>query len=339
MQSKSLLPFIIIIAVITTPLFATIWRVDNKAGAAGDFTTLQAAESSTEVQDGDTLYVYGSSISYYEIILDRPLVIIGPGYFLDQNPETQAYPALAIASTITFNPGSEHSVITGLSTARIDVNANNITIKRMRISSGSHLGSIYVSNTYSATTIQQCYITNSYGNSESRGIWLAGNNTSIIIDNNYMDVNYNTGKSIDSDASSAPAHISHNVLSGNVVVSNTTFENNILRDGTASFSNTTVLNNICNETQFDTTGSNQQNVDMNTVFMGSGSYDGRWQLAAGSPALGAGTEGTDCGMFGGSAPYVLSGIPTIPHIYYLTVPSAAEPGALLQVRVKAKTSN
>ncbi|MFC1620552.1 right-handed parallel beta-helix repeat-containing protein, partial [Candidatus Neomarinimicrobiota bacterium] len=323
MQSKSLLPFIIIIAVITTPLFATIWRVDNKAGAAGDFTTLQAAESSIEVQDGDTLYVYGSSISYGEVEVHRPLVIIGPGYFLDQNPETQAYPAPAMTDYVYFYSGSKESVITGLSTDRIYVSADSITIKRMRISSGHHQGSIYIVNDYHATTIQQCYITNSYGNSESRGIWLSGNNTSVIVDNNFIDVNYTTGKSIDSHTSSAPAHISHNVLSGNVTVSYTTFENNILRDGTASLSTTSVRNNICNETQFPATDDNQQNVDMNTVFVGTGSSDGRWQLAAGSPALGAGTEGTDCGMFGGSAPYILSGLPTIPHIYYLTVPSAA----------------
>jgi len=51
------------------------------------------------------------------------------------------------------------------------------------------------------------------------------------------------------------------------------------------------------------------------------SNDGRWALKAGSPAKGAGTNGTDCGVFGGVKPYKLSGVPEIPAFYKLTSPS------------------
>jgi hypothetical protein len=36
-----------------------------------------------------------------------------------------------------------------------------------------------------------------------------------------------------------------------------------------------------------------------------------------SPGLGAGFGGTDCGIFGGAEPYVLSGIPPIPNDLFI----------------------
>ena len=44
-------------------------------------------------------------------------------------------------------------------------------------------------------------------------------------------------------------------------------------------------------------------------------------LKPNSPAKGAGSGGTDIGMFGGVNPYVLSGIPSVPTFYQLTAPS------------------
>ena len=66
---------------------------------------------------------------------------------------------------------------------------------------------------------------------------------------------------------------------------------------------------------------NQLNVNMNDVFVcytncAAFSADGRYQLKALSPAIGAGSNGEDCGMFGGTDPYVLSGMPPVPAIYY-----------------------
>ena len=51
---------------------------------------------------------------------------------------------------------------------------------------------------------------------------------------------------------------------------------------------------------------------MTTVFKYTGSTDGRYKLKAGSPAIGYGVGGVDCGIYGGPEPYVLSGMPTVP---------------------------
>jgi hypothetical protein len=62
-------------------------------------------------------------------------------------------------------------------------------------------------------------------------------------------------------------------------------------------------------------------------------------LASNSPAKGSGENGTDAGAFGGDEPYILSGIPSIPSIYQLTVPANVPQGGTLNVQIKAKTNN
>ncbi|MFB3041480.1 MAG: hypothetical protein ACE1ZS_06720, partial [Candidatus Poribacteria bacterium] len=82
---------------------------------------------------------------------------------------------------------------------------------------------------------------------------------------------------------------------------------------------------------------NQVNVDMNTVFEGSGSTDGQWQLKAGSPAIGAGTGGFDAGMFGETATYVLSGLPNIPAVHFFEAASVASEESRLPIQIKIKS--
>jgi hypothetical protein len=99
--------------------------------------------------------VYGSPINYGHLSLSKALTIIGPGYYLNENPETQAYPATASANTITFNNFSSGSLLTGLWTDHINVNTDSITLKRLRIHSGYHEGSINLSQYVDVVTIQQ----------------------------------------------------------------------------------------------------------------------------------------------------------------------------------------
>ncbi len=74
---------------------------------------------------------------------------------------------------------------------------------------------------------------------------------------------------------------------------------------------------------------------MSAVFTQTGSTDGKYQLKAGSPAIGYAYGGGDCGPFGGASPYVLSGMPNIPAIYELLVPGAG--GSNLNITIKAKS--
>lgn len=142
----------------------------------------------------------------------------------------------------------------------------------------------------------------------------------IFIRNNFLQAhNLNNMKQALELGSGFSGVVENNVIFGNMTVHNCTFANNILRDGSFTSSNSLILHNIGNSMQFGNEDGNQSNVNINNVFVGVGSTDGRWQLKEGSPAIGTGVNGEDCGMFGGFRPYVLSGIPAIPSIYRLVL--------------------
>ena len=63
------------------------WYVDNNAGHTADFRDLYQAVSATK--EGDTIYVAGSDQPYGSFYLFSPRVLIGPGYFLNENAGTQ----------------------------------------------------------------------------------------------------------------------------------------------------------------------------------------------------------------------------------------------------------
>jgi hypothetical protein len=68
------------------------------------------------------------------------------------------------------------------------------------------------------------------------------------------------------------------------------------------------------------------------------SNDGQYILKEGSQAAGAGYEGADIGIFGGSNPYVLSGIADIPNIYYLSTPVTGYSVDGVNVNIKVKSN-
>jgi len=133
----------------------------------------------------------------------------------------------------------------------------------------------------------------------------------------------------------------NNIFTGSVQANNCYFANNIQTAGTFTPTGCTTYNNIGSSTQYGTSNGNMSNVNMDDVFVcfsscGTYSADGRYQLKPGSVAAGAGAGGIDCGIFDGNYPYVLSGIPNFPAIYYLQV---LPQGDLLNVSVKVKSHN
>ncbi|MEQ1587304.1 MAG: hypothetical protein ABL895_15550, partial [Cyclobacteriaceae bacterium] len=117
--------------------FGKIWIVDNNVGStAKDFTSLMEAHDGASA--GDTLYLIGSPNNYKSYnndvtnIITKRLVIIGPGYFLNENPNTQVSPTTSYFTTvlfcneeIEFAPGSEGSIMMGLVIRRVKISTNN----------------------------------------------------------------------------------------------------------------------------------------------------------------------------------------------------------------------
>jgi hypothetical protein len=99
--------------------------------------------------------------------------------------------------------------------------------------------------------------------------------------------------------------------------------------------------NIGTGNQFGTYFNNKSNVPMDSVFVcwsdcSASSSDGRYALKANSPAKGAGMGGADMGAFGGTHPYVLSGLPNIPAIYKYDVWNSPNH---ININLKAKSHN
>lgn len=115
-----------------------------------------------------------------------------------------------------------------------------------------------------------------------------------------------------------------------------TVTGNIVLEGVVS-GVTGSYNNIGNSTQFPATDGNLQNVNMTALFVDLANND--YHLAANSPAIGAGHNGTDCGVYGGDLGFVDKGIPGLPYIYFLDVPAVASKKEGLKVTVKAKSGN
>ena len=309
-----------------TQVNATIWRINNTPGADANYSTIVAAVAHGTVTNGDTLFIEGSAVAYGGFTTAKSLVYIGPGYFLDENPETQAnFTAARITGTVTLNNGSAGSVMTGLYFYNLSLNDDNIVIKRNRfsyLSLGSGIVNIIVKKNYFSN-----YLT------------VGTNCQNIIISNNYIDGG-SAGSTVISSSSTSALTVDHNVILGRITAYNSVFSNNIIVEGSAwTVEKSIYFNNIANEAQFGNENNNQWYVDMADVFVGAtdNSTDGQWQLKTGSPAIGTDSEGGDCGMFGGISPYILSGVPSLPAIYHFYSTSEASNETGLRIQVKAKT--
>lgn len=308
-------------------LHCTVHIVNNQPNTDPDFATLSAAYAAAA--DGDTLYVCGSATGYGDLTLTKPLTIIGTGYFLTANPQTQANGYGAILGTINFNAGSSGSLISGCQLSRITAGASNVIVKRNFINDQlmSNSPSISIPAGITNVALVQNFLQRGATNYMGPLVSALGTNSSIYIANNLFYSATTNSFTILSIASSSTATIENNIFystAGAVSINNSTFQNNIMRSGTFSpGTGSTYFNNIGNGTQFGTANGNQSNVNMATVFTLTGSPDGMYSLPAGSPAIDAGINGEDCGIFGGPSPYVLSGLPEgLPAIYEFLAPSS-----------------
>lgn len=317
------------LSAITINSLATVWRVNSAPGSAAHYTSIQAAHDAAQTLNGDTLYIEGSATSAGSLSTSKRLVIIGTGYFLGENPQTQASPVPSSVYNITFNTGSEGSKIMGLAIAYIYIYVSDLFITRCSFYYSSY--PIYVlAGNLGNIIISQNYIRTGYYGYNAIYIPSAANN--ILITNNFIEGQITSGVDF-------YGIITNNVIYGYINAYNSTIKNNILFTGTFTNNNCVYTNNISDGTSFGTADGNQSLVNMGTVFVGptGNSTDGQWVLKSGSPAIGAGEGGVDCGMYGGPFPYRLSGMPNIPAIYYLNAPSI--PSNTINVAIKAKSHN
>lgn len=358
--------FSFVLVLILAPLFseAKIWRVSNILGAGADFTTLAEAAESASVNPGDTLHLEASSTPYSPATITKRLVILGPGFFLSEteNEKTQWNKnAATILNTLSFDAGSSGSVVSGISFSiqgsnnAIDLNDSLITIERnyfdlmasikIAADANSYADGTIIRQNFFAFTYLDCFVTGDVSG-QAKNVLIHNNiicghvnfksnpdNVSAIFINNIFMNNYGGGNSI------------------KVETSNCIYQNNVFKDPQFGIylDGNVYYNNVVSTTAIPAEGGNIHNVDLNTVFVNFNngintpsegfSSDGRFVLQTGSPASGHGELNgnvVDCGAFGGPAPYILSGMPSIPSIYELTVPAQVNTGsATMNISVSA----
>ncbi|MGV3505396.1 MAG: hypothetical protein ACO1O1_16935 [Adhaeribacter sp.] len=347
-----LITFVLIVLSANTAK-AKIWRVNNNTGFSADFTTLQAAHNGAAA--GDTLYLESSANTYGNLNCTKKLVIIGPGYYHVENGISGINTVTAKVSSVYMQNGSQGSEIIGLDFegASLSLNASDIVVKRNKFHSsqagGTTPGLIFYSpgTIYLGDgTVNNIFIIQNIGCSIQGASYA---NAGLLISNNLIispgySGETNSTVSLNLHANTV-AIVQHNIfLRGTVSAYTSSFTNNIMVNGYFEKRENMTAHNLAGGSQFGTGDGNQANVDMNAVFVGSGSPDARWMLKAGSPAMGAGYGHTaerpvDAGMYSGNTPYKLSGLPGIPVIYFINVQAVGSDSDPIDVTVKVKSTN
>ncbi len=321
MKKIIVLSTLFIALLFTNNTYAHIWRVNNNPGVVADFTTVQAAHDAAVA--GDTIHVEQGS--YGALTMTKPLVVIGSGYFLsgvNSNTGLQANSAAeSTISSITFNAGSANSFVTGCTISYTYIYSSNITLKR----------NYFVYYLYLYANANNLNIN---GNYFYYSITQGGSpQTGLSITNNIFSA-YGVGL----DAATTGTFENNTMAGGSLNVYNFQIDNNILNGVSFTPNNSVYFNNISSSANIGSANGNIPSVTMvNNVFVASGTSDGQYQLKAGSPAIATGYGGVDMGAFGNVNPYKLSGIPSVPTIYSLTVPPTGTTN--INVTISTKSNN
>lgn len=275
------------------------FSVDNTPGSIADFKTFYAAFYGTN--DGDTLYVAGSAIPYNVggLKLERPRIIFGPGYFLDENSETQATNLTAQVQFMNITEGADGTRIYGLDLYQ-GAYVNNITsysdvVVSDIVLSNNKIESMAIVDDADNITISGNFI-NNFEFSSTTLATTSRNYTNIFIDNNIIDT-VRTGL--------ARATAARNDLT------NVVFRRNTINAFLDSIQDVTLTNNIVNN--YSATGNSVTN---NRTYASASFINASGTLSIDNDFQPTNT-GFTAGAFSGTNPYKLSGLGFVPHIYSL----------------------
>ena len=373
-MKKFVLLFVIILFIVCSA-DAKIRRVGffGSPISGTDYSTFDAAN--TAAVSGDTILIFPSIILNGTI--SKKLFILGPGNWLDPNAtpkgnaNQQAFGGIATIGNLTFDPGSNGSVLMGLNGGNVFVRDNNITIARnaeiiiyvsYNVSSITNLQILqnYRVYVYQATAGISSTNMNISNNLISRFYAVSGSTYSGSVSNNVWSYdqtqttnNLNGGASTFSGTFNIELGGGAFLLQNNIFLSYTnasapssfnyfTFSNggNSIFNNNLALESSTPINWGVGTGNVTTPIGNAANIFSAFPLIGTASADARYQLKAGSPALTAGAGGTAIGMFTSTSPYKLSTIPTIPSIYALSSPQGNNPtGSTIQINVSTKGNN
>ncbi|WP_147303584.1 hypothetical protein [Rhodohalobacter sp. SW132] len=344
--------FILFLSGAVTLSAQTIHVVNNTPGSPGGSNVYTSVDDAiTAAVDGDIIHIVPSQENYGSFTVDKQLQIFGIGI----NPDKQA-PILSRVSQITIENNANGTTIEGLWLSGITINSDvatsNLTIRNNRFGSNIRQN---VSSTINGLIIQNNLFEDSSSNSATINLHTGNSTSNVIITNNIFirSSHYVTAGN--------QTLISHNMFIGTSStdsafgsLNNAQVFNNIfygIRPNSTSTSATRVQytsfqNNLVFEGgefpigEDNNTGSgNLENADPQFVDLATtnSTWNFTWDptLQTGSPAIGAGTDGSDLGIFGGSASFDLTGVPR-PLIQTLNLPAMIGTDQDLDVTIRAR---
>ncbi len=298
---------LLIVVLLSTAVYtrtnASVLTVSNALGNVAQY--LQINPAIAAASSGDTIYVAGSTITYLDATINKPLTLIGPGGFNQTS--------LGLTAKIT--------------NINLTSNASNTSIFGMVIFGGSLSGS---SLTITNLTISNCHFPS------SRLLLNSLLNSSGITIRNNVFSGGNSSIEMGSTTNCFNLLIEHNIINGfinglsfvNAIIQNNFFynpnvngnafaffnncSNLIIKNNTFFNANPSAQTSACiftNNLTYSTSstysalgGSNLDNV--NPLFVNvpaSGNYTALYNLhlQAGSPAINAASDGNDIGYYGG----------------------------------------
>ncbi|MDJ1497640.1 hypothetical protein QNI19_32170 [Cytophagaceae bacterium DM2B3-1] len=333
---KLLVPFIICV-LFSTEVYATVFRVNNNLTTNKNqriFSSIQEANDDQTTVSGDTLMIEGSVKVYENASLTKRLTLIGTGYFITLNPQTQANSVEAVVSQITIK--AKGTVLIGLNFSNNSsynapyIEASDVIVMRC-----------YLPNTlYLAANVENVQIIQNYFNRVGIGytssyISFAG----IVLRNNIITGDVSIASNQDNQRSFGV--VENNIFTSTLILTANFFRNNIISStaNTITITSGTIENNLFRQAGKAPSANGNQIYDETKLFVGSAaSPDGQYRLKTDSPYKTSGIGGTEPGVFGGAQPYILSGLPPIPSIYEFTAESFVSKQTGLKVKLKAKAN-
>ncbi len=332
-----------------------VWRVNNTpaynqftgAPPFEVFSNLGQAIGDPDVGQGDTLLIESSGTRYPGVTLNKKLVLIGTGYFLGENLGRQQNQTPAIIDYLIFGQNSSGSTIMGLNisgTASSGVALSNFNLDSIAITRCYINGDINFQNgagiIHNRIIITKNFITGAIDQPAGS----PGTITNLIFTNNQV------GWYMQFDGTNHHGIVENNALARDIYIQgNIVFRNNIITGGTfvqnPTNSSTNIYNNLFSYAQpaWLTGGDNNFGVASNIIYHSTGTTDSIFTPKAISdcPQCYQGFPGGTAmlGMFGGSDPYILSGIPAIPTIYQLQTPVNAPQGGTIQGTISTRSNN
>ena len=327
---------------------ARSWRINHDPEAKADFLSINDAMKSADVAEGDVFYLdLGCRLSG-QTITRKGMTFYGTGNnFEEENPILSGTTTISAASVTLIGIRFNGSISAGGS------EGTNLRLERCVVT--GHIQNVYNS------LIQNCYISDGlscndkskiynniiekYNSAGEYGYAIESIN-SFICNNSVLFRTNNTSHLTD-----AAIYCRNSTIKNNIIINT---NEKVASDGTTYYQHTingisisngnNIVNNVLSTDEANKfadypTNKFIGNLPLTDIFVCEGEEGERFRLKEGSPAIGAGATGNDCGAYGGERPYVKWCRPRhMPYIYDAKIP-AMPTDDKLNITLKIKTQD